>query len=112
MRTQFDKLVLSTDHKTITASGKITWEAGDHHCKITASLSQNSETIRGSNDTQNYNVGDPCWDATVPVSYPHGGEWDPDVGVHCVGIAVPPTSVPWLPQDVHFQSQGAPALTA
>jgi len=111
MRTQFDQLVLSTDHKTITASGAITWEAGDHHCKITASLSQHGQTIRGSNTTQNYNVGDPDWDLSVSVSDPHGGEWDPDAEVNCVGIAVPPTSVPWLPQDLPLQHQGPAALT-
>jgi hypothetical protein len=103
MKTQFDEVVLSNDRKTIVASGAITWEAGDHHCKITASLSQDSEAIRGSNSTQNYNVGDPSWDVTIPVSEPHGRTWDQNAEVHCVGIAVPPTSAPWPPQDLQCQ---------
>jgi hypothetical protein len=110
MQTNFDNVALSPDRKTITASGGIVWEPGDHHCKITASLSQNDDAIWGSNTTQNYNVADRIWHVTVSVSYPHGGKWDPDVDVHCVGIAVPPTSVPWPPQDLQFE-QGAVALT-
>ena len=110
MRTQFDRLVLSSDRKTITASGAITWEPGDDHCKIHVVLSQNNGAINGTGDTPNYGTDDPSWECDVQISTPHNGQWDPSLQVHCVGTAQPPTSAPWPPQDLPLQTrQTAPA---
>lgn len=105
MHTQFDTLVLSADHKTITASGAISWDAGDQHCRVSVVLTQNGGAIEGSGNTGNYNTSDPAWECTVPVSTPHNGTWDPSGMVHCVGTTTPSSS--WPPQDLPLQVQAA-----
>jgi hypothetical protein len=109
MKTQFDRLVLSPDHRTITACGAIIWEPGDDHCRIHVDLSQSNGTIAGSRDTENYGIRDRCWTCDVAVSTPHDGRWDPNLLVHCVGRADPPTSTPWDPQDLPLETKQAQA---
>jgi hypothetical protein len=101
VKTQFDKLVLSADHKTITASGAITWSQGDQHCRCTITLSQNNGAISGSATTSNYNPGDPTWEGDVQVSTPHNGQWDPNQDVLCHGVTDPPSN--WPDQTLPLQ---------
>jgi hypothetical protein len=103
VKTQFDKLVLSADQRTITASGAITWSPGDQHCRCIVELSQNNGAISGSGTSSNYNPGDPEWDCDVRVSTPHNGQWDPNAEVHCVGRTEPPSD--WPAQNLPLQVQ-------
>ena len=106
MQTNFDNpLEVSSDGRTIFATGPITWEPGDDHCRISVVLTQGS--LRATGDTGNYSTQDTTWECDVQL--PTGQQWDLAKTVHCVGTATPPTSSTWPPQDVSLQRQPAAA---
>lgn len=106
MQTNFaNPLGVSSDGRTIFATGRITWEPGDDQCRISVVLTQGS--LRATGNTGTYNTDDPIWECDVQL--PSGQQWDLTKTVHCVGTATPPTSSPWPPQDVTLQRQRAAA---
>ena len=112
MKSNFDNpLALSSDGRTITATGPLDWAPGDaDHCRITVQLNQGDITAPG--DTGNYGQNDDRWECDVRA--PHNAQWQVGETVHCVGtitMSGPPAPDSWPPQDVSLQLQQA-ATTA
>jgi hypothetical protein len=110
MKTQFDNpLELSSDRRTITATGPLEWGPGAApHCRISVVLMQGS--VSGSGDTGNYNHGDATWDCDVRAA--NGAQWQTGPLVSCVGtvtMSAPPPADPWPPQAVSLQLELKPA---
>jgi hypothetical protein len=110
MISKFDNpLELSSDRRTITATGPLTWGSGDaQHCRIAVVLTQGS--LSGTGDTGNYNDDDQTWECDVRA--PNGAQWQVGQLVHCVGtitMSAPPPAQSWPPQDVSLQLEQAAA---
>jgi hypothetical protein len=106
MQTNFDDpLQVRCDGRTIIVTGRIRWDPGDDHCRISVVLTQGN--LRATCNTGNYTPPDDTWECQGQL--PSGQQWDLTKTVHCVGTATPPPSAPWPPQDVSLEHQPAAA---
>ena len=112
MHSKFDNpLELSSDQKTIYATGPLSWDPGDaDHCEISVTMTQGTHV--GHGHTGNYNHDECRWKCDVKRD--DGGKWNvADVLAHGdIHMSDPPPALPWPDQTVSLVLQTAAAPQA